>query len=186
MDEIVLSREDIVSSILECPNKYSCGNDGIPYVFYKQCVDYVWFPLQIIFLQSLKLGVIPDEWKVSKVVPIHKKGSRLSVENYRPVSLTVVACRILERIIRKHILVYLTTNTLVSKNQHGFLPGRSTLTNFLCFFDHVTATMDAGAIMDAVYLDIAKAFDTIPHDKLLSRLNHLGFRKPFFVGFQIF
>ena len=115
MDEIIISREDVVSAILECPNKSSCGVDGISYMFYKRCVDYVWLPLQIIYQQSLELGVIPDEWKLSKVTPIHKKGSRLSVENYRQVSLTIVACRILERIIRKHILQFLLKKPSNSK-----------------------------------------------------------------------
>ena len=140
----------------------------------------MWLPLQIIFLQSLQLGTIPDEWKISKVTPIHKKGSRLSAENYRPVSLTVVACRILERIIRKHILNFLVENRSIRSNQHGFFPRRSTLTNLLCFLDNITSNLDEGVVTDVVYLDIAKAFDTIPHDKLLCCFNRFGITEQLF------
>jgi hypothetical protein len=126
MGDLVLSREDVVDAILSCPDKPSLGADGLSYVFYKKCVDYVWLPLQIIFLLSIQFGCIPDEWKLSKVAPVHKKGSKIHVENFRPVSQTVVACRILERIVRKHILNFLTENKLIGSNQHGFLPRRST------------------------------------------------------------
>jgi hypothetical protein len=174
MDDFIITREDVENAISECPDKYSSGCDGIPNIFYKKCVNEISFPLQVIFTQTLISGSYPKEWRVSRVSPIYKKGSKLNVENYRPVSLTIVACRILERIIRNHILAFVLSNQIVSSVQHGFLPKRSTTTNLLKFLDLVTSKMDAAVPVNAIYLDIAKAFDTIPHDKLLSKLNSLG------------
>jgi hypothetical protein len=180
MDEVIITRDDVERAISECPDKYSSGCDGIPNIFYKKCVSEVSFPLQVIFTQALSTGSFPEEWRISRVSPIFKKGSKLSVENYRPVSLTVVACRILERIIRNHILRFVLSNHMVSSSQHGFLPKRSTTTNLLKFLDLVTSQIDASVPVNAIYLDIAKAFDTIPHDKLLSKLNSLGIDEKIF------
>jgi hypothetical protein len=180
MDDLIITREDVQRAIYECPDKYSAGCDGIPNIFYKKCVSEISFPLQVIFTQTLATGSFPEEWRVSRVSPIFKKGSKLNVENYRPVSLTVVACRILERIIRNHILEFVLSNQIVSSDQHGFLPKRSTTTNLLKFMDLVTSKMDAAVSVNAIYLDIAKAFDTIPHDKLLSKLSSLGINEQIF------
>lgn len=103
MPDFVVSSLDIINAVLLCPDKTSVGIDRIPYAVYKQCVGELVLPLQIIFSLSLNTGKLPDDWKVSIVSPIHKKGSRLSAKNYRPISLTVVACRIFERLLRDHI-----------------------------------------------------------------------------------
>jgi hypothetical protein len=186
MEDILITKEDVISAIRMCADKSSAGCDDIPNVFYRQCANEISFPLQVIFIQSLELGQLPDEWLISKVSPIFKKGSKLSAENYRPVSLTVVACRIFERIIRNHMLGYVLNSGLIRQNQHGFLPQRSTLTNLLNFLDTVTEKLDASCPVSAVYLDIAKAFDTIPHDKLLNKLNNLGVSKQLFYWIRAF
>jgi hypothetical protein len=186
MDDMVVTRDDVMSAILACPDKCSAGCDGIPSVFYKNCSKEVSFPLQIIFTQTLASGTLPTEWLSSKVSPIFKKGSKLNAENYRPVSLTVVACRILERIIRNHILKFILDRGLVSSSQHGFLPKRSTVTNLLNFLNLVSSNIDRGRPVNTVYLDIAKAFDTIPHDSLLSKLMSLGINENIYCWIKAF
>jgi hypothetical protein len=186
MDDLFVTRDDVERAISECPDKCSAGCDGIPNIFYKNCVKEVSFPLQVIFTQTLATGCLPKEWQVSRVSPIFKKGSKLDMENYRPVSLTVVACRILERIIRDHVLAFVLSNQQISSAQHGFLPRRSTTTNLLKFLDTVTRKIDAGESVNAIYLDIAKAFDTIPHDGLLSKLNSLGMSEKIFSWVKCF
>ena len=98
------------------------------------------------------------------------------MSSWRPVKAGVVQ----GGIIRKHILNFLVENRSIRSNQHGFFPRRSTLTNLLCFLDNITSNLDEGVVTDIVYLDIAKAFDTIPHDKLLCCLNRFGITEQLF------
>jgi hypothetical protein len=126
------------------------------------------------FTVSITTGKLPSDWLTSAATPIHKKGSKLLVENHRPISLTVTACRILERIIKRYLVDFIFSHGLVSSSQHGFLPRRSTLTNLLVFVNEVSRNMDAGAETSAIYLDIAKAFDKIPHDLLVRKLVNFG------------
>ena len=84
MDDLYITNDDIVAAIMKCPDKCSSGCDDIPSIFYKRCVSEISFPLQIIFTQTLENRCLPKEWLVSRVSPIHKKGSKLAAENYRP------------------------------------------------------------------------------------------------------
>jgi hypothetical protein len=172
--DFYVTRSDVRKAISECIGKSSVGCDGIPNVLYKQCCEELCLPLQLMFSVSLSTGEIPKDWLTSATTPIYKKGSRLEVKNHRPVSLTVTACRILERIIKDHLIKFIFRHDLVSVNQHGFLPRRSTLTNLLVFIDEISRNLDAGVSTNAVYLDIAKAFDKIPHDRLIARLMEVG------------
>ena len=87
---------------------------------------------------SLKEGVIPFEWKEANIIPSFKKGSRNKSENYRPVSLTSVICKLLERFIKDHMVDFLFRHKLPNPSVHGFLKARSCLTNMLCVFEEIT------------------------------------------------
>ena len=132
-------------------------------------------PLQILFLQSLQLSELPQAWKLANVVPVYKgKGSRHEYVNYRPVSLTSHVSKIMERIMTKWLLDELTNRNFISPHQHGFLASRSVTTNLLtCLFDWVGA-LDNRESVDVIYLDIAKAFDTVSHPKLMHKLDSLS------------
>jgi hypothetical protein len=108
------------------------------------------------------------------VSAIYKKGSKKNPANYRPVSLTSVACKQLEKIVRTRILRHMTDNSLISERQHGFLPGRSTTTQLLQVFDSWSTILDEGGELDVIYFDFAKAFDTVPHQRLLRKLQCYG------------
>ena len=123
---------------------------------------------------SLKEGIVPAEWKEANVTPLFKKGSRSKTENYRPVSLTSVLCKLLETFIRDHMVDILVKNKLITKSQHGFLKARSCLTNLLCFLEDITKWVDDGLPVDVVYLDFQKAFDKVPHQRLLIKLKAYG------------
>ena len=123
---------------------------------------------------SLKEGIVPAEWKEANVTPLFKKGSRSKTENYRPVSLTSVLCKLLETFIRDHMVDFLVKNKLITKSQHRFLKARSCLTNLLCFLDDITKCVDDGSPVDVVYLDFQKAFDKVPHQRLLIKLKAYG------------
>ena len=123
---------------------------------------------------SLKEGVVPFEWKEANIITLFKKGSRNKSENYRPVSLTSVICKLLERLIKDHMVDFLVKHNLLNSSQHGFLKARSCLTNMLCFLEEITKWIDVGSPVDTIYLDFQKAFDKVPHQRLLFKLKAHG------------
>ena len=131
-------------------------------------------PLRLIFETSFNNGLIPQDWKFANTVPIYKKGSKAEVNNYRPVSLTNVACKIMESIIRDHVMKYFLDNHLFSNRQYGFLRGRSTVLQLLSIIDDWTVKLDSGGQIDCIYMDFEKAFDKVPHRRLISKLHSYG------------
>ena len=132
-------------------------------------------PLAHVFNMSLQEGIVPLEWKEANIIPLFKKGSRNKSVNYRPVSLTSVICKLLESIIRDHIMDFLIKHKLINSSQHGFLKSKSCLTNLLCFFEEITKWVDEGSPVDIIYLDFQKAFDKVPHQRLILKLkSHLS------------
>ena len=106
-------------------------------------------------------------------MPIFKKGNKDEARNYRPVSLTSVPCKILESIIKDAVVEHLEQQGFYTDCQHGFVKGRSTLTNLLETLESWTRILEEGFGIDVIYLDYRKAFDTVPHLKLLYKLKEL-------------
>ena len=132
-------------------------------------------PLAYVFNMSLQEGIVPLEWKEANIIiPLFKKGSRNTSVNYRPLSLTLVICKLLESIIRDHIMDFLIKHKLINPSQHGFLKSKSCLTNLLCFFEEITKWVDEGSPVDILYLDFQKAFDKVPHQRLILKLKSHG------------
>ena len=131
-------------------------------------------PLAIIYTKSLEEGIVPDDWRCANITPVFKKGSKSSAGNYRPVSLTCVICKIMESIIRDAIVKHLADNKLVLPSQHGFMQSKSCLTNLLEYLEVLTKLVDEGHSVDVVYLDFAKAFDKVPHRRLLQKMKAHG------------
>jgi len=118
----------------------------------------------------LQLGVLPHEWKLAEVTAVHKKGSKSDRSNYRPISLTSVCCKIMETLIRNHIMTYLLENNLISNKQYGFISQHSTMLQLLHMLDDWTECLEKGGQINAVYTDFEKAFDKVPHRRLISKL----------------
>ncbi|VDI66754.1 Hypothetical predicted protein, partial [Mytilus galloprovincialis] len=136
-------------------------------------------PLGIIFSQSLTQKVVPKDWKSALVSAIFKKGNKSQAKNYRPVSLTSVVCKIMEKIIREHIISYMKENKLFSNKQYGFISGRSTSLQLLEVIDKWTEAIDNGYEIDCIYTDFMKAFDTVPHRRLVKKIENFGITNPF-------
>ena len=118
--------------------------------------------------------MVPSDWKKANISPIFKKGSKSIAANYRPISLTAVLCKLMESFIRDHVMKYLMENKLLTVKQHGFICGRSTVTQLLKYLDDCAKCVASGKVVDAIYLDFEKAFDTVPHRRLLEKLKAYG------------
>ena len=119
-------------------------------------------------------GILPEDWKIGYITPIYKKGNKIKVNNYHPVCLTSVVIKILESIIRDTLSNYLSDNNLLSPNQHGFIPRRSCCTQLLHALNNWTLSLDEHLSTDVVYFDFSKAFDSVPHTRLLLKLQAYG------------
>ena len=106
------------------------------------------------------------------------KGSKHSAENYRPISLTSIACKIIESFIRDSMVNYLKANDILSNEQFGFLRRGSTVLQLLKVVDKWTEIMDKGGVIDVIYCDFQKTFDTVPYKRLLEILVHYGITDP--------
>jgi hypothetical protein len=113
-------------------------------------------------------------WTEAHVSIIFKKGNRKQPCNYRPISLTCVPCKIMEKFIRDWLLQHLKQNHLLSDRQFGFLSGRSTTLQLLRVMEQWTETLDGGGVIETVYFDFKKAFDKVPHERLLAKLRSYG------------
>ena len=153
--DIQATKKD-VEELLMALKPSAPGPDGVhPLVLLlKSCNACLSEPLMKIFNESLKSGCIPMDWKRANISPIYKKGCRSEPLNYRPISLTSAACKILERIIKKQLVLHLESANLLSKTQHGFRSGKSCTTTQLLeyLYDAVAENaLDNGDSVDAVY-----------------------------------
>ena len=172
LDNIILTELEVLEALQRIDHHKAPGPDKIPSYILKECADELTSSLCKLFNLSLSLGLVPEEWKVSYVVPVFKKGNKEDVSNYRPISLLCVVSKVLERCVLNHVKTHLDDS--FSDCQHGFLSGRSTVTQLLSFYHGVGKTLDKGMQTDIIYLDLAKAFDSVSHRRLIFKLSHYG------------
>ena len=141
--------------------KKAYGFDGISIAFIKSCSQEIAFPLKMIFSMCLEAGIYPDKWKHANVQPVHKKNSRQTVSNYRPISLLPVCGKIFEKLMFDSMYSFFHTNNLLSKNQSGFRPGDSTINQLLSITTDIYESFEDYEEVRAVFLDISKAFDKV-------------------------
>ena len=130
--------------------------------------------LTLIYQASLEQSVLPQDWKNALVVPIYKKGSRVHPSNYRLISLTCIVCKILEHIISTSIYQHLQENHIICRQQHGFCKWCSCETQLISTVHDFATTLNNGGEVHAILLDLSKAFDTVPQNKLSHKLSSYG------------
>jgi len=179
LDTVALTSEMSPLHITECDihkklpylklNK-SPGPDSIhPRVLY-EVRSKICSPLKHIMELSLNIGNVSLDWRSAIITAVYKKVSRTDVSNYRPVSLTCITCKLMESLVRDHLMKFFVSNKLFSNHQFGFIKGRFTVLQLLRILDKWTKLLEEGKQVDDIYTDFEKAFDNVPHKRLLSKL----------------
>ena len=174
MGNVKITQDIVLEKIKKVKIGKAPGPDGIYPIVLNKLQEGIVNPLTLIFQKSLDESKTPVDWRMANVAPIFKKGKRNDPANYRPVSLTSVIGKLLESILRDNILEHLKGSDLIGKTQHGFLEKRSCLTNLLEFFEDVVSMNEECKATDVIFLDFAKAFDKVPHRKLVAKLDKYG------------
>ncbi len=169
--------EDLVRKKLnEINQNKSAGADNLHPRVLKEISESLVTPVTLIYRKSLDESFLPQVWRDANITPIHKKGNKSNSNNYRPVSLTSILCKILESIIKDAIIEFLKKHKLLYKFQHAFIGKRSCTTQILEAMDHWTRLLDEGNPVDVIYLDFAKAFDKVPHKRLIRKCEAYGIK----------
>ena len=169
-----ISHDGVTKLLSSLNTSKAAGPDAVPCRLLKELSSELSPLLCALFRQSLDTGQLPNDWLKAYVTPVFKKGPRCAPENYRPVSLTCVPCKILEHIICKHIRNHLDEYGILSKFQHGFRYKHSCETQLLATLQDLLSARDKKHQTDLAILDFAKAFDTVPHSRLLGKLEFYG------------
>jgi hypothetical protein len=169
-----VNNSDIEDALKNLLPKTSKTPEDIPSIVIKKTGSTLVPFLNLFYNLSLQTCQIPRQWKTAHITPVFKKGNRSCPKNYRPISQTSVLCRLLEKIISGNILDHLYKNNLLSQEQHGFLPRRSTTTQLLKTLNTWQNSFYANDTVDVIYTDLAKAFDKVSHPKLLEVIRSYG------------
>ena len=186
IEDITFSEADIVGAIDEVSNNAAPGPDGFPAIMLKNCKHELAKPLYLLWRKSLDSGEVPDELKLSNIIPIHKGGNKQAAKNYRPVALTSHLVKVFEKVLRNSLVRFIEENGLMNPNQHGFRAGRSCLSQLLQHQDKITQLLEEGCNVDVVYLDFSRAFDKLDIDITLQKIHDMGITGKLFRWLQAF
>ena len=154
----------------------SHGFDQISVRMLKICDSSIIKPLSIKFNNALNCGVFPASWKKANIIPIHKKGDKMDIKNYRPISLLPICGKLFERVIYNNLYKYYEFNKILNDNQSGFRSGDSCINQLINITHDVFQSFDSNPSLEVrgVFLDISKAFDRVWHKGLLFKLKSNG------------
>ena len=173
-----ISESDVERAVLQAKNKRCCGADNILPTTIKRQPKFFAKILTPLFNLSLRKGIFPEMLKEIIIVPIHKNGDKTQVENYRPIALTSAFSKIFEISVKEKFWNYLEHIKFFAPNQYGFLKTKSTDTALFKHITDITTNIENNRPTIGVYLDFAKAFDTIDHVRLCGKLQKTGIRGP--------
>jgi len=172
LHDIFVHDSSILTAASKLKTSFSPGPDGIPSVVIKKCIVSLLEPLGRIFRLSLSAGRFPRSWKMAYMFPVHKKGDRQNIDNYRGISSLCATSKLFELLVLEPVFFH--CKQYISNDQHGFMPKRSTATNLLTFTSYVTEGFADRIQTDAIYTDLSAAFDKINHDIAIAKLGKLG------------
>ena len=168
--------EEVTKELKAINPSKAYGPDQIPGRILKECAYEIAPSLTHLINLSLRVGCVPKDWKRANIVPVYKKGNKEDVTNYRPISLLSLVSKIAERCVFAPFYSFIAGN--IYPLQHGFVKGRSTVTQLLDTVHRITSAIDQGVQTDVAFLDFSKAFDSVSHPHLISKLDQIGIKGP--------
>ena len=174
--QLLISPEGVLCQLKKLAPRKAPGPDQIPPWFLKIAANELAPLLADFFQSSVDSGVLPKQWREANITGIFKKGDKSKPANYRPISLTSIICKIMEHIIHSHVMKHLERLDILVDRQHGFRAKRSTVTQLLQTAHDFTSNLEEGLATHLAILDFSKAFDKVPHERLLSKLHTYGIR----------
>lgn len=188
ISNLVFTTNGIRKLLSDINTKKACGPDNISARILHECSEILPDFFVLLFTTSIKQGTIPDDWRHALITPLYKGGNkdRSKAENYRPVSLTSVTCKLMEHIIHSHIMNHFDKDKTLSNTQHGFRKFRSCETQLIQTINTLAKSLNNREQTDSILLDFSKAFDKVCHRKLLLKLEHYGIRGALLTWIQDF
>lgn len=171
-----VTEAEVLLCAASLPSKHSAGFDGLSVFLLQRIINSVAMPLTLIINKSLQHGIVPDLCKIARIVPIFKSGDATDYTNYRPISVLPAISKIFEKLALKRLSSFLDKHNILHNSQHGFRANHSTCTAALDVLNVVTQALDKRLLTLSLFIDISKAFDSINHHILLSKLDHYGVR----------
>jgi len=174
LESVEFTPDNVYAAIRKLKLNGAGGPDGFPPRLFKMLAGSLAEPLSLMFTSFMSVGKVPQNWRHATVTPVYKGGAASSVSNYRPISLTCVACKLMERVIVNKTLDFLRKHGVITKHQHGFLSGRSTTSNLLETLNDWTLAINDRKSVGVAYIDYKRAFDCVSCSKLLIKLHSYG------------
>ncbi len=174
--DLQVSHEEIISAIANLESKTSLDLNEISMYFLKKCTNTILNPLKHVIDLSFRLGIVPSQLKIAKIIPIFKNGDPRSPDNYRPIALLSNFSKIFEKIMYVRLSNFLNVNKLLSDSQFGFRPEHSTVHPMVLFSNFITKAFNNKKHAIAIFCDLKKAFDTVNHKLLIDKMEKIGIR----------
>ena len=171
-----VEEKEIIDIVHDCKNKTSTDYNEIDMIIVKRVIHGISKPLMHIFNLSLQTRQFPNNMKIAKVVLLYKTGDKHQFTNYRPVSLLPQFSKILEKVFNNRLDNFIEKHSLINDNQYGFRNNRSTSQALIELIEEITNSIDSKRYAVGVFIDLKKAFDTINHEILFSKLEQYGIR----------
>lgn len=174
IDQLVIYPYEVHKYLKSLCSKVNVSPDHIPEIFLKRCANSLCYPLTYIFQFISMTALIPDSWKRSVIVPIPKVPNSSNPMDYRPISLLCPTSKVFEKILFTELTKFFTRNDLIPKCQHGFQSKKSVTTSLIETFEDLSIAHEKAHSTDIIYFDLSKAFDSVPINRLITKLNSYG------------